>query len=345
MTLRTTFVLVALAVLTIAPVASAGDTVLLRDGRGGSAEILETTPDSVTLQFLLEGNEVKIKLGAAQLDPHNFYTLRSKYMERTAENHLRLCAFCIENSLFAQARHEWDRAKELNPELSEEVARTPEVRQGIAKRMLENARKLFAAKELEEAEKAASSLVTHFPETPAAEQAQALLEEVNGSIQARETKTREEAEAKWKKSEEKDFESKKKSVAPIYQSWETAKKMRAQGLRTKGHSASKKRPRGGRSAVREGPRSRGQRPEVAGEGRRGDRPPRRDRAGDPRGRRRRLRRCRQRAGRAGLVQDCERARPPGPGDRSEQQSRPIVPAARRGRGRDGEPELALADPR
>jgi tetratricopeptide (TPR) repeat protein len=160
-------------------------------------------------------------------------------MERTAENHLRLCAFCIENSLFAQARHEWDRAKELNPELSEEVARTPEVRQGIAKRMLENARKLFAAKELEEAEKAASSLVTHFPETPAAEQAQALLEEVNGSIQARETKTREEAEAKWKKSEEKDFESKKKSVAPIYQSWETAKKMRAQGLRTKGHSASK----------------------------------------------------------------------------------------------------------
>jgi hypothetical protein len=345
MTLRTTFVLVALAVLTIAPVASAGDTVLLRDGRGGSAEILETTPDSVTLQFLLEGNEVKIKLGAAQLDPHNFYTLRSKYMERTAENHLRLCAFCIENSLFAQARHEWDRAKELNPELSEEVARTPEVRQGIAKRMLENARKLFAAKELEEAEKAASSLVTHFPETPAAEQAQALLEEVNGSIQARETKTREEAEAKWKKSEEKDFESKKKSVAPIYQSWETAKKMRAQGLRTKGHSASKN------ALVAAGQQFEKALARVAsvrksqGEGRRGDRPPRRDRAGDPRGRRRRLRRCRQRAGRAGLVQDCERARPPGPGDRSEQQSRPIVPAARRGRGRDGEPELALADPR
>ena len=66
------------------------ELVVLQTGLSAKAEILETTPEWIRVRVRKEEQVGEAKLYAKRLDPHSFYDIRSKHMEDTAENHVRL---------------------------------------------------------------------------------------------------------------------------------------------------------------------------------------------------------------------------------------------------------------
>lgn len=83
--------------------AEAADEIVLR-GKPGLVEVLETTETSVKVTATREdGAKITATLRATDLDPHNFYTVRRKHMEKTAKNHVALAKWCLDNDLINQA--------------------------------------------------------------------------------------------------------------------------------------------------------------------------------------------------------------------------------------------------
>ena len=70
------------------PAAGESTEVMLKSGHAGMVEVLETTPDSVTLRGMKSGVAVTVKMRATDLDPTSFYDVRNRFMESTAENEL-----------------------------------------------------------------------------------------------------------------------------------------------------------------------------------------------------------------------------------------------------------------
>ena len=77
------------------PALAEPEEVMLRSGRSGMVEVTKTTPDSITIQFTKDGAAVTMKVKAKDLDPHSFYNVRRKHMEKV-EKRLQ------DNSVIAQ---------------------------------------------------------------------------------------------------------------------------------------------------------------------------------------------------------------------------------------------------
>ncbi len=230
--------------LAVTTPAMAGELITLKDGVTGTANIIDTTDDSITVSFVREGASVTLKLKAGQLDPYSFYEIRRDYMEHTAENHLRLGLFCIKEGMFARARYHVDEAKAIDPAFVEKVKAIPGLKDRIAEKILEHARRAYDADDMESAERLAIAVLTRFPESPAAVQAEALVTHMDDKEQVREAKRRAEVMAAATKAAGEADQAKaaerNKLLAPIYDRMDLARKMRAQGLREKNTSRARK---------------------------------------------------------------------------------------------------------
>ena len=230
--------------LSVTNPAMAGEQITLKDGVTGAANVIDTTHDSITVSFVRDEASVTLKLTVGQLDPHSFYEIRRDYMERTAENHLRLGKFCVEEGMFARARYHLNEAKALDPALVEKVKAIPGLVDGIADTILGYARRAYDANDMETAERLAAAVLTRFPESPAAVQAEALFTHMDDKEQVRETKRRVEVMAAANKAagdaDQAVAEARNKLLAPIYDRVDLARKMRSQGLREKNSSNARK---------------------------------------------------------------------------------------------------------
>ena len=136
---------IGLAALLIAMVAFSGialaekEEMILRDGTTGYANVLETKADSVKIAFKKDGADVSLVLKADKIDPHCFYTIRNKHMERTAANHFALGIYCAENGLSNRAKHQIDVAKSIDSEYVEKQKAIPGLREGVARKVLARA--------------------------------------------------------------------------------------------------------------------------------------------------------------------------------------------------------------
>ena len=132
-------------IILLATAAIAGEQITLKDGVTGVANVIVTTADSVTVSFEQDDTTLTLELKAGQFDPHSFYEIRRDYMEHTAENHLHLALFCVDEGMFARARFHVDRATALDEAYIEKVKAIPGLLDGVADKVLEYARRAYDA--------------------------------------------------------------------------------------------------------------------------------------------------------------------------------------------------------
>ncbi len=228
-------------VLLAATAFAAPATIILRDGLTGTANVIETTADSVSLEFTYKGTgkPVSLTLPAKRLDPHCFYDIRLRTMEDTAENHLRLAIFCAESSLFARAKIQYERAVAIDPKFVAEVRKMPEVMNGIAARLLVVAQVALKTGDLASAERQAVIITTRFANTDSAKDAQALLEEVEAAAEAKAQAAKKAGLEALSESERMAAKEREKALAPAVKFRDRARKLKARGLRVENQSEAK----------------------------------------------------------------------------------------------------------
>jgi hypothetical protein len=215
--------------------AIASELISLKDGVTGAANVIDTTVDSITVSLSKDDTTVTVTLKAAQMDPYSFYEIRRDYMEESAESHLRLALFCVDHGMFSRARYHADRARALDPAYVEKVRAIPDLLHSVADKVLESARKAYDENDLATAERLAAAILTRFPDSPAATQADALLAHIADKEQARQAKRRVEVLVAARKAAGQDQTTKAAEhdaiLAPILDRLELARKLRSQGLR------------------------------------------------------------------------------------------------------------------
>jgi tetratricopeptide (TPR) repeat protein len=163
------------------------ELVMLNDGVSGMGEIVSTTQDSLTVKFEIDGNPGEAVLQAKRLDPHSFYGIRSKHMEKTAENHVRLAVWCAESGLFKRAKFQMDRARDLDPEIESKIESDPKIMAGIAQRLVDSAKAAYAKGDLTRAHEIAALQATRFAETEQGQLGPSVLDKLEAEIEAKAT--------------------------------------------------------------------------------------------------------------------------------------------------------------
>ncbi len=237
---------IGLAALLIAMVAFSGiamaekEEMILRDGVTGFADVLETRKDSVRIAFKKDGADISLVLSADKIDPHCFYTIRKKYMDRTAANHFDLGIFCAENGLYNRAKHQFDVARSIDSEFVDKQSAIPGLRQGVAEKILARAEMLFDAGKLDQAEEEIDRILTHLADTEAADDARSLLTVINRREAEIEEEQDAEAIAKLDAEKQKEADALMKKLKPAKMSYEYAKELAARGLKEKSQTKSRK---------------------------------------------------------------------------------------------------------
>ncbi|MCU0727554.1 MAG: hypothetical protein MUE73_17490 [Planctomycetes bacterium] len=232
----TIVVLVALA----AGPAFALEEIIGKDGRSAMVEVLETSEDSLTVEYRIGETVVKAVVPARVLDPYSFYSSRKRHMADTAEDHLALSLFCFRSGLFILGKRHFDMAAVLNPELvSGRAADHTVLCEDCVAKMLAEARVLADKGDFGEAEFLLTLVVDVFPETKAAAEVGELL----AGLDARRAK-QEEAEraAQMEKLADEAREAaaaRYGALKPIADAREAARKLYQQGLRARNQSTAK----------------------------------------------------------------------------------------------------------
>lgn len=237
---------IGLAALLVAMVAFSGiamaekEEMILRDGVTGYVNVLETKKDSVKIAFKKDGADVTLVLNADKIDPHCFYTVRSKNMERTAANHFDLGIFCAENGLYNRAMHQFEVAKSIDPDFVAKQAAVPGLREGVGRKILARAEEFFDAGKLDKAEEEVHLILTHLADTEAADDARALLTIIDKRGVELEEEEDAAAIAKLDAEKQKEADALMKKLKPARMSYEYAKELAARGLKEKSQSKAKK---------------------------------------------------------------------------------------------------------
>jgi tetratricopeptide (TPR) repeat protein len=204
-------------------------------------EVLETSPDSVTVEYVRGETKVKVKVPARALDPHSFYSIRRGRMEDTAENHLALARFCYESNLLALARKHLDLAIATDPEFVEQrKAQVPDLVEKFSTSLLADAKKYADQGDFDNAEMALAILFEAFPETESAVAGHELL------AAFADLRAKREVEAKEAKIAKLEDETAKKAareraalLRPLEEGRDLGRKMIREGLTTKSQSTAK----------------------------------------------------------------------------------------------------------
>lgn len=218
------FILASSLLIALSLAAAAGafaDTVILNDGTIRRGEILEVLEDGIRVRFTPKGGgTAEMRVNARRLDAHFFYALRADAVGDDAKARLKLAMWAFEAGLFSRARIQVEEASRLDPELVKDIreGRLPEIRDGIADRVLASAKADIDAGRDAVAQRKLEILLARLPDTEAGTAAvevyQALRDEMRGR-EAREAQERKEAELEQAAEEErKAAEERHRLLAP-----------------------------------------------------------------------------------------------------------------------------------
>jgi tetratricopeptide (TPR) repeat protein len=230
----TAFCLASILALVLSAAASA-DEVVLRSGQAHDVDILETGPDFIVVGFQSGETEGTVKVQAAELEPHSFYEIRNRYMEKTADNHLLLAKYCAENGMFTRAKSQADKARAIDPEYAEKQINMPGVLEGLAATVLKQAREFLEKGDLDEAERYASVVLNRLPDTDAGKEAAALIDEIEGRVvsqhEAAMNRAMKEAKEGGEEAGNAALEALEKKVQPLVKRYEAARKLYNEALK------------------------------------------------------------------------------------------------------------------
>jgi tetratricopeptide (TPR) repeat protein len=217
--------------------------VMLKTGQTAMLEVIETTPESITVKFHKKGVSGQTKLLAVNLDPHCFYEIRRALMEITPENHIKLAIYCASVGMFNRAKYQIELAKSIDPEIVEKIKAMPDVMEKIANYLLDAAKKAYDKGEKQLAHDIGTRILTKLPETKAAAKVREVIDQLEKEIDQQEADA--EAAREKKIAEEKDEAAKKvaegreKVLKPLRKMAETARKHNHAGLKESNHTKSR----------------------------------------------------------------------------------------------------------
>lgn len=231
----------ACGVLALALGSAYGDEVLLNGG--GAIEGKITSVDEKGIQIESDGKSILVP--PAQLDPHYFYTQWEKRVPNEAGPRLRLAVYAFENALFNQARSQYRKAQKLDPAAVKDFEANviPKIKEGVASRLLEQARLAAKNGKWNEAERIAAKILTQLEDTAAAESARKFV--ANAHIQqmdADEKRLVKRLARYLPKDQAKALAQREKlgkRLAPIERKMDRARRRVVQGLQTRSQNRSK----------------------------------------------------------------------------------------------------------
>jgi hypothetical protein len=209
------------------------EDILFEDGQVRRGEILEVLEDGIRAKGKAKsGGIVEMKIPESKLDAEWFYNLRDRAAGTDAKAHLRLALWALDRGLFSRARLQVRRATELDPALVKDIqeGKLPEIRDGIAAKILESARRDLKAGLADRALQKVELLLARMPDTPAGAEAADFLPEVEAAAVAKEEKDRADARAKLAEAERKAEEERDRALAPVEETLQKAKKLGSAGL-------------------------------------------------------------------------------------------------------------------
>lgn len=222
-----------LLVLALAPAARA-DQILMNDGSVHDAKILEVQEDGIVVDFTpRSGGTAQIKLPARRLDPHFFYALRDQSLGDDAKGRLRLALWAVEQGLFSRAKVQVQRAAELDPELVKDLqegGRLAEIREGIATRVLDSARRDMEGGRLELAEQKLQALLARMPDTEAGSLAREVILDVEARLVEKEEADEQARLAAMEEEERKAAVERARLLEPVDRELRRGKEQMTQGL-------------------------------------------------------------------------------------------------------------------
>ena len=231
--LLATFLAASALVAAAGPVLAGVEDILLDDGTTRRGEILEIMEDGIRAKGRAKGGGfVELKIPDHRLDAEWFYELKDKAAGNDAKAHLRLALWSVEKGLFSRAKLQVRRATELDPGLVKDIkeGKLPEIREGIAMRVLESARKDLKAGLVENALTKVELVLARTPDTPAGAEAADFLPEVEAAVAAAAEKQKQDARTKLAEAEKKAEDERDRLLAPVEETLTKAKKLNSEGL-------------------------------------------------------------------------------------------------------------------
>ncbi len=218
----------------LAAPAFALDDVIMKDGTIHKAQILSVEEDGINVKFSPKsGGMVQMKLKWDRLDTYFFYNLRNEKAGDDAKEHLKLALWCVEAGLFSRAKVQVEKATELDPQLVKDIqagGKLPEIREGIATRVLESAEADIEDGDFENAEKKLEALLARMPDTEAGTQAAQVYKDMQADYAAAQAKAEEERVAQMEEEQQKLEEALQKRVGPIQKDLDKGKEYLSEGL-------------------------------------------------------------------------------------------------------------------
>ncbi len=160
-----------------------GDELCYHDGSYVDGKVVSTTADSVTFE---PAGGAAITVPAARLDPRCFYHLRNDAVGDDAKGRLALAQFAFDHGMWRQSRAQFQRFRKLDPASADAFIKSHglEIHEGIAECLLEDATADADNGNLPAAREHCTTLLSLYPDTRAATGAKALLDTVQGKIDA-----------------------------------------------------------------------------------------------------------------------------------------------------------------
>lgn len=160
----------------------AQDELVLRDHHHLiHGEVVSSTPDSVTFKHVVGDASDTQTYAGADIEPVNFYIIRSHAVKGDAAAMMELGRFCQANGLYTRARNQFTHAKKLNESL-DITADMAAAKKGSATDLVAKAQKLAKDGKHKEACHQANTVIRRFPGTASADEARKISAAAHKSI-------------------------------------------------------------------------------------------------------------------------------------------------------------------
>lgn len=209
------------------------DDLIAADGTVHTCEILKVDEDGVLARGKMKsGDVVEVKVPVARLDPLCYYQLRDATIGADGKARLRFAVWCVENELFSRAKIQVRKAGEADPKLLEDIqaGKFPEIREGIAKRVLASAEEDMAKGRFDPARQKLEMLLARLSDTEAGSKSRDVIRTLEAKEAEAEAKAAADAKAKLSEEAAKSEEKRAKLLAEVDDEYTKGKALALEGL-------------------------------------------------------------------------------------------------------------------
>ena len=229
----------AVALLFVAEVCQAQDLIFLKDGTVMRGKVTGSDWKVVKVAAETEAGTEDLTISVSRLEPFFYYRVRDKALGDDAPARIQLALYAFDNELYSRSKIQMQRAEAIDPKVVEKFRKEtlPPLLEGFAAKVLRSAQRALRNGSTKMAKKYASAILTKAPNTKAAVEASALLEEVQKKIDEKEDAQRAQRRkmaAQTEASEAKVAADKREAVlGPVEKAIDDGQRHNHRGLTTK----------------------------------------------------------------------------------------------------------------